>query len=126
MRLLLLAIALSGCTGEPGIITVTVADIAGHDGKLWITEARSEDGRQWAVGCVPIDADPFAGSTQLVEIVGETPCDPAGPTAVDAGSYTINTSVMQGGSQTPDLCATREVEVNGDVEAVMPELAACD
>lgn len=129
-HLLALALLAAACTDDgagpqPGTITVQVAGVAGASGKLLITEARTSDGRQAAISCVPIAADPFATTVVLETIVGPTPCEESAPIELAAGTYTLRTVVMMGGSMTPEQCASSSVVVDGDVTVAMPPLGAC-
>lgn len=117
-----------GDDGAPGIITVTATGVTGSQGKLLITEARTSDGRQAAIHCQPITSDPFSATAVLETIVGPTPCEVSSPITVDAGTYSLLTAVIMGGSMTPDLCARASATVDGDVTVTMPTLtaAACN
>lgn len=125
--LLSIAVAESACgdDGAPGTITVTAAGVTGGQGKLLITEARvASDGRQAAIHCQPITADPFSATVVLETIVGPTPCEASSAITLDAGTYDLLTAVIMGGSMTPDLCARGQVTVDGDVTITMPGLSA--
>jgi hypothetical protein len=112
--------------GEPGTITVAVNGVTGGQGKLLITEARIA-GRQAAISCVPIAADPFTASVVLEEIVGPTPCEDSAPISLDAGTYDLLSVVMMGGGA-PETCARGQAVVDGDVTVAMPAFtaAACN
>ena len=116
-----------GDSAAPGTITVTTTGVAGFQGKLLITEARLT-GRQAAIHCAPIAADPFSSTVVLETIVGPTPCEDSAPITLDPGTYDLLTAVIMGGSMTPDVCARAQVVVDGDVTVTMPALtaAACD
>jgi len=129
MRRALAAVFLVGCgAGDPGFITVEVDGVTGSVGLLLITEARDADDadRQAAIHCVAIDADPFAITFDLEEIVGATPCEESEPLLLDAGPYDLLTATIAGGETEPRSCATASVEVDGDVTVTMPALGACD
>ena len=113
-----------GDDGAPGTITVTATGVTGSQGKLLITEARADDGRQAAIHCQPITSDPFSATAVLETIVGPTPCEVSSPITLDAGTYSLLTAVIMGGSMTPDLCARASVTVDGDVAVTMPALTA--
>lgn len=121
------AVAACGDSAAPGTITVTTTGVAGFQGKLLITEARLT-GRQAAIHCAPIAADPFASTVVLETIVGPTPCEVSSPITLDPGTYDLLTAVIMGGSMTPDVCARAQAVVDGDVTVTMPALtaAACD
>ena len=121
----LLLLALTGCAST-GTITVEVADVTGSEGLLLITEARDAEGKQAAVSCVAIDADPFEVTTTLEEIVGATPCEDSAPITLGPGTYDLLTGVLAGGDTEPSACATAQAEVDGDVTVTMPALGACD
>lgn len=108
---------------SPGTITVSASGITGKQGKLLITEARIE-GRQSAISCVPIDADPFSVTVVLEAIVGPTPCEDSAPVMVDGGTHDILSAVIMGGSMTPELCARGQVVVDGDVTLTLPAFTA--
>src|SRR5262245_41304201 len=99
--------------GNPGTIAIRASGITGGTGKLPITEARI-DGRQAAVSCIPIEADPFTTTAVLEEIVGATPCEESNPITLDGGLYAIRSVVQMGGAPAPELCANGEITVNGD------------
>lgn len=115
--------AACGDDPSPGTITVTASGITGAQGKLWLTEARLA-GRQAAIACVPIDADPFSATVVLEAIVGPTPCEDSAPIELAAGTYDILTAVMMGGAPAPDVCARGQVVVDGDAAITMPALTA--
>lgn len=113
-----------GACRSPGILTVTVDGVTDADGLLWVTEARDADGNQAAVACVAIDADPYDGSTPLLAIIGDTPCDPSEPIALDPGHYTVTSVVLPGGGD-PLQCTAGEVDVDGDVTLALPAMDGC-
>lgn len=125
----LIALALTlGCDGSdalPGTITVDVSGVVGAEGKLLIAEAVDTNGNQAAILCVPIDADPFGLEAPLEAIVGPTPCEESEPIDLPAGTYDLTIVTMQGGSQSPDSCATTTAEVDGPITVTVPELGAC-
>lgn len=108
---------------SPGTITVSVSGITGKQGKLLITEARIQ-GRQSAISCVPIDADPFSATVVLEEIIGPTPCEDSAPIAVPGGVHDLLSAVIMGGAVTPEICARGQVSVDGDVSITLPGLTA--
>lgn len=109
----------------PGTITVVATGVTGAQGRLLITEARAADGRQAAIACTPIDADPFAATVVLETVIGPTPCEDSSPITLAPGTYSLLTAVLQGGSTTPDACARATAAVDGDVTVTMPALGAC-
>lgn len=120
-------LAACGDDPEPGTITISAHAITGGQGKLLITEARI-GGRQAAISCVPIAADPFDATEILEAIVGPTPCETSAPIVLDAGTYDIKSVVMMGGAASPTTCAVGRVEVAGDVTIELPAFtaAACN
>ena len=107
----------------PGTITVSAHAVTGGQGKLLITEARI-GGRQAAISCIPIAADPFDATVILETIVGPTPCETSSPIVLDAGTYDIKSVVMMGGAAAPDTCAVGQVEVAGNVAIDLPAFTA--
>ncbi len=120
-------VAACGDGAAPGTITVTTTGVTGFQGKLLITEAKLV-GRQAAIHCAPIAADPFSSTVVLETIVGPTPCEASSPVSLDPGTYDLLTVVIMGGAVTPDVCARAQAVVDGDVAVTMPALtaAACD
>jgi hypothetical protein len=122
----LMALTLTACgdpAPSPGTITVTASGITGKQGKLLITEARIE-GRQSAISCVPIDADPFSTTVVLEAIVGPTPCEDSAPIEAPGGTHDILSAVIMGGQMTPEICARGQVMVDGDVSLTLPAFTA--
>lgn len=116
---------LLACGGSRGTLTVEVEGLTGATDLLLITEARDEEGKQAAISCVTVDADPFDASTTLEAIVGETPCEDSDPIDLAAGVYQLTTATIAGGAEDPTACAAYTAEVDGDVTVVAPELGDC-
>lgn len=126
---LALAVGTAGCTdkpeGKPGTITVTASGVTSGQGKLLITEARAADGRQAAISCQPLTPGSFSSSAMLETIVGPTPCEDSSPIVLELGAYDLLTTVIMGGSMTPEQCARATVQVDGNVAVTMPALGPC-
>lgn len=111
---------------SPGTLTVAYEGVTGAEGLLLITEARDAEGKQAAISCVEIDADPFDVSVTLEEIVGSTPCEDSAPIVLGPGPYDLTVGVLAGGDTEPSQCGSAQVTVDGDVRFSMPALSACD
>lgn len=125
LPLAILLTAQSACA-SPGTITLVVEGVTGAEGLLLITEARDEEGKQAAIACTTIDADPFDVTQVLEEIVGATPCEESTVLTLDPGTYDLATGVIAGGETEPTQCAEAQVSVDGDVSVTMPALGACE
>jgi hypothetical protein len=108
---------LSGTTaGEPGRITVTVSEITGQAGKIFMILGQNNAGSL----CAMIDADSWALPTPgaLTELPGGGggPCGEGTPeVAFPAGDTRLTVAVVVPGNSSPEASIDMVVPVNGDI-----------
>jgi hypothetical protein len=110
-----------------GTLTVTIEDITGARGKVLVAMAfpqgGSAGGGPSAAVCGQITEDP-----QTLTLTFETPTAPNNPcmtdgeATLDAGTYSVDTSVFMPGSMTAEQCARFDVDLDGDTRVTAPAL----
>lgn len=102
--------------GGAATINIQSTAILGQQGKILLMFAEPEGGGQ-PLGriCATINSNIFAlPVAAITEMSGGNPCDPPTSDVVFApGMYRLTVGVYQGGSQTPELTVSIDVEVPG-------------